>query len=108
MSHPTNITNGAAAGWRRERSGKPNDDREAHARALWQNAQTPELRAHLRKIYPDLFAHTPDPKPRPAPAPAPVNIPYPEGFHRWPLEQRNEWWVHAYRLYAEAQKGRRS
>jgi hypothetical protein len=36
---------------------------EAQARALWYNAKTPELRAHLRKIYPDLLEHAPDPKP---------------------------------------------
>jgi hypothetical protein len=40
----------------------PND---AHARALWRDARTPELRAHLTKLYPHLFAGVPDPKPQP-------------------------------------------
>lgn len=29
--------------------------READARALWREARTPELRAHLRLLHPDLF-----------------------------------------------------
>jgi hypothetical protein len=40
---------------------------EAKARTLWKDARTPELRAHLRLIYPNLFEHVKDPKPRQAP-----------------------------------------
>lgn len=46
-------------------------------------------------------------KPRPAPEPVPVSIPYPEGFARWPLDQRNAWWAEANPLYTAAQKGHR-
>jgi len=112
-SHPTNITHGSALEWRREREAadggraKPTD-REAEARTIWQNARTPELRAHLRRLHPDLFAQAPDPKPRRAPESATISIPYPEGFHCWPLDKKNEWWAEAYKLYAAAQKWRRS
>ncbi len=80
--------------------------REARARALWRDAQTPELRAHLRKLLPDLFAQTPDPPLRLKRA-ARTNLAYPPGFHNWPLDKRNEWWAEANRLCTAAQKERR-
>jgi hypothetical protein len=57
------LTAHAAREWRaeRERQPSPKPDREAYARALWRDAQTADLRAHLRKLYPRLFAHEPDP-----------------------------------------------
>ena len=64
--------------------------REAHARAMWRDAKTPELRAHLRLIYPDLFEHAPSPPPR-RPRSVPPGPAYPDGFHAWPLEKRNGW-----------------
>ena len=66
--------------------------RETHAQAMWRDARTPELRAHLRLIYPHLFEHAPVPpsrRPREV-APGPD---YPPGFHSWPLEKRNGWYA---------------
>ena len=104
---PTDITKGAAAEWRRERDAKGGQapeseaqqqaDREAHARALWRDARTPELRAHLRLIYPHLSERE---------RPARANIPYPDGFHSWPLDKRTAWRAEANKLTA-AQKERR-
>jgi hypothetical protein len=87
-----------------ERRGKAK--RDAYASALWRDAQTPELRALLRKQYPHLFAEAPDPKSR-CEWPARTNLTYPRGFHSWPLDKRNEWWAAANRLHTEAQKARR-
>ena len=72
--------------------------RVAHARALWRDAKTPELPAHLRLIYPGLFANAPEPPPRRERA-IPHGPDYPEGFHNWPLGKRNGW-------YAEFTRGR--
>lgn len=66
--------------------------REAHARALWRDAKTPELRAHLRLIYPDLFEDTPAP-PLGRRSLVPPGPDYPDGFHDWPLEKRNGWYA---------------
>lgn len=67
------------------------DRREAHARALWRDARTPELRAHLRQLYgADLFRGISDPPP---PRPIPPGPDYPPGFGHWPLEKRNGWWA---------------
>lgn len=66
--------------------------REAHARALWRDAKTPELRAHLRLIYPNLFEDASAPPPR-RPRPVPPGPDYPDGFHDWPLEKRNGWYA---------------
>jgi hypothetical protein len=66
--------------------------REAIARALWRNAETRELRAHLRLIYPDLFKDIRDPPPRRWPI-VPPGPDYPPGFHDWPLEQRKGWYA---------------
>ena len=69
--------------------------REANARALWRDARTPELRAHLRRLYPDLFAHAPEPPP---PRPFPLQEEYPDPkaererealLNRWPDEFRD-------------------
>ncbi len=81
--------------------------RGAHARALWRNAETPELRAHLRLVYPDLFKDAPSFDGLRTPRreqPARTNIRYPEGFHSWPLEQRSLWWAEATRLYTHLRK----
>ena len=99
--------------WRKERAergeavawGEP--EREAHARALWRDAKTRELRARLRLIHPRLFANEPAPRP-PRGREILRGSNYPQGFHGWPLKQRNAWWAEAYRLYAAAQKERRS
>ena len=64
--------------------------REAHARALWRDARTPELRAHLRQLYGDLFRDISDPPP---PRPVPPGPDYPPGLHDWPLEKRNGWYA---------------
>jgi hypothetical protein len=79
----------------------------ARARDIWREAQTPELRAHLRKLYPHLFANEPDPKPPRDKWPAPTNLTYPPGFHQWPLAKRNEWWAAANQFWVEAQKAPR-
>lgn len=96
------LTASAAKAWRDERDradgGKPPPhDREAHARALWRTAQTPELRAHLRKVYPDLFA---EPKPRPTVEP---NIDVPQGFFEWTVAQQDAW-LEAHNRYTEARR----
>jgi hypothetical protein len=49
----------AAIAFRRERDRHPANmpwDRGEHARELWKSARTPELRDHLMRIYPKLFA----------------------------------------------------
>jgi hypothetical protein len=66
-------------------------EREARARALWRDAKTPELRAHLRLIYPHLIEDAPDPPARTRAVPPGPD--YPAGFHDWPLEKRNGWWA---------------
>jgi hypothetical protein len=101
MKPPTNITNGTAAEWRREREAaecgqaKP-FDRKAHARELWRNAKTYELRAHLRKIYPGLFAPRREAMLGPEPEPD-----VPQGFSDWTLAQQ-EAWFEAHKRYSEA------
>ena len=99
---PTDITKGAAAEWRRERDarGKP-PDRDDHARALWRDARTPELRAHLRKIYPHLFGDQPRRQES-----ACVDIRRPDRFDSWPSAKQNAWWDEAIRLMAAQEGGR--
>jgi hypothetical protein len=49
----------AAIAFRRERDLHPTTmpwDRGEHARELWKAARAPELRAHLMRLYPKLFA----------------------------------------------------
>jgi hypothetical protein len=65
---------------------------ETHARALWRDAWTPELRAHLRLIYPALFKDAPAPSPRRSCTVA-RGPDYPNGFHDWSLEKRNGWYA---------------
>ena len=72
-------------------------DREAHAWALWRDAKTPELRRHLRAVYPSPFANEPEPKPRPEPFKPPANAEPSERTEfeieglrsRWPEEFRD-------------------
>ncbi len=68
--------------------------RRIDVHALFRAAQTHELRAHLRRLYPELSAEPDRPKPQ-----------EPPGFHLWPLDRKNEWWAQTSRL-AEAQKAR--
>ncbi len=86
----------SAAEWREERDRASPlapfpDDVDA-----WKEAERRGIEARKRAV----------PKPRSAPPPAPVSIPYPRGFHYWPLDRRNEWWAEFNRLYTAAKKER--